>query len=246
MKNNLSALGYVMAGAVFLIALLFFMQHYQQSQLVRAAKNGDMVSMYALGEAYLDGSLGLKPDSDEALRWFGEAVKGKYIPAMIRLAKIYATGEGAPRNAELSFNLYVMAANYGNVEASMMVGRALYTGNGAEMDHGKAIGYLKIAADGNNAEAQELMGEIYFEGKYQDCNVEKARDYLSRAVAQNNEEAKLWLAALDRGEGCKKKDLTPEETIGFTPIPQDEQDKNLFPPPVNGMSSLENAQGSVP
>jgi hypothetical protein len=78
----------------------------------RIEKTGDGGSAELLiAEQYLDGTEGKARDANEAAKWLWEAVAKQNIEATERLADLYLSGEGVPRNCEQARMLLDAAAS---------------------------------------------------------------------------------------------------------------------------------------
>lgn len=82
--------------------------------------------------------------------------------AQYTLGKIYATGEGAPKDDVKSVEWYQKAAERGSNDARYELGRCYYGGRcGLTKDDAKAHEFVQRAADEGHAEAQYLLGGMY-------------------------------------------------------------------------------------
>jgi uncharacterized protein len=70
-----------------------------------------------LGEMYLDGEAG-KPDAEKAAEWLKEAAAARHPVAAYRLAGLYETGTGVPRDLEQARKYYQIAADVGYADAT--------------------------------------------------------------------------------------------------------------------------------
>ncbi len=96
---------------------------------------------------------GCNRDMGLAIQWFDKAAKAGSGRAMMSLAHIYEKGlEGMP-NKEEALKYYVMAANFGMVDAQLKAGMIF-----KEEGHtANAMQYLITAAHNNNKQAQEII-----------------------------------------------------------------------------------------
>ena len=146
-----------------------------------------------LGLMYYNGD-GVAQDFGEAARWFEKAAvlrlgntsaaewerkvaNDTTARAAYFLGRIYAYGQGVPRNITESLNWFTKASDLGSVDAENELG-LLYTGiGGFPRDDSSSATWYRKAADHGDAQAQDNLGSLYEYG---------------RGVPQDYAEAYFW------------------------------------------------------
>jgi len=85
-------------------------------QLTEAAKGGDPVAQFLMGECFSDG-YGMKMDEKGMAAYYTMAAKQNYAPALTALSWIYEMGIYVKENRETAIQLALRAANQGDAEA---------------------------------------------------------------------------------------------------------------------------------
>ncbi len=107
--------------------------------------------------------------------------------AQYSLARIYANGEGVPRNGVEAVRWFRLGADQGDADAQNGLGVMYATGRGVPQDDAEAVGWYRLAADQGNGNAQFRLGGMYKDG---------------RGVPQDDAEAVRWYRlAADQGHG---------------------------------------------
>jgi len=133
-----------------------------------------------LGLMYYNGD-GVAQDFGEAARWFEKAAvlrlrntaaaewerkvaNDTTARAAYFLGRIYAYGQGVPRNITESVNWFTKASDLGSVDAENELG-LLYTGiGGFPRDDSSSATWYRRAADHGDAHAQDNLGSLYAYG----------------------------------------------------------------------------------
>jgi hypothetical protein len=112
------------------------------------------------------------------------------------LDEAYETGP-LPKHMARAARLYRKAAEAGDVDAALALGRILRDGDGVEADPKEAAGWLRMAADAGRAEAQQALAELYREGRGVPKDPARAVGLLRQAAAGDRGEAIAQLRLLD-------------------------------------------------
>jgi TPR repeat protein len=121
--------------------------------------------------------------------------------AQLFLGKMYMSGQGVPRDADLALKWFKAAADEGNAEAQFFLG-AMYLLPSKDVPQG--LKWLRLSADQGMADAQLLLGMAYLKGS---------------DVPHDLVEADMWLElAATRGDqfapsqrDLVEKQMTPEQ-----------------------------------
>ena len=166
---------------------------------------------------YLDGSYGLKKDSDKAFRLAIEAAEYGYAEAQYNLGRCYYNGEGVIQDYAKAVEWYRKAAEQGYVEAvewfhqaaeqgidmaEYDLGNIYYNDKGLLQNKKKAVEWYRKAADQGYAEAQCKLGFCYYHGEGVYQNKRKAVEWYQKAAKRGNAEAQYKLGfCYYHGEG---------------------------------------------
>ena len=87
------------------------------------------------------------------------------VEAQYKLGRIYANGEGVPRNGSEAVRWYRLAADQGNVNAQYRLGNMYADGKGVFRNDVEAVGWYRLAADQGHGGAMFALGAIYKGGE---------------------------------------------------------------------------------
>jgi TPR repeat protein len=176
-----------------------------------------------LGKMSLYG-LGVKQDTNEAIRWFKEVANMRFDPtrdrmpfdprnpsqmnerieATFMLARIYERGiAGTPKNPEEAKKWYAKTIDFGFVPAQNLLGQAWLNGYGGEKSATRALGYFKSAADEGYPTAQYNLARLYYSGDDGVARDPKLAGAYFEAAAKAGHPAALFAVGrmYDQGEG---------------------------------------------
>lgn len=118
--------------------------------LTKAVRAGNTEAQFYLGLLHADSQSPFL-DGPLSLFWFEKAAEKQYLPALIRLGKIYEEGFEneygivAKTNYEKSLEYYTTASDLGSPEGKAHLARMYYLGLGEDEDHAKAYELAKQA-----------------------------------------------------------------------------------------------------
>jgi TPR repeat protein len=121
-------------------------------EVVRRAKAGDPKWQLALGDAYFEGNLQLKDDT-EAIKWIKLASDAGYVPAHVRLGYIYDHVPGTLRDEKLAFSYYYKAAMSGHAESQYEIASRFHEGKGVAVNNVAAYAWANLSAANSNHSA---------------------------------------------------------------------------------------------
>lgn len=158
--------------------------------LRQAAAEDDITALLALGGDYGDdAALGRAVQELEAQAADGDAA------AANRLAKVYSP-KGPLPNAELYLIWLKRAADGGDANAMLNLGRALLDGKIVGRDPERGIAWVRRAATAEDNWAQLELGRRLVRGDEVEQDLERGRMWLEKAAAQGNEKAERELTEL--------------------------------------------------
>jgi TPR repeat protein len=122
--------------------------------LTRSAEMGFATAQATLGMIYFTG-IGVKKDSDKAIKWCALAAGDKLPLGMFYLGMAYSMGDGIPRNNDYGLRWIRAAADRQLTMAQLTLGMKFATGDGTGKNLELAIEWLRRAAvQGKSAEAK--------------------------------------------------------------------------------------------
>ena len=163
---------------------------YDENDLERMAESGGFAEREEI----------LKPDGNEAVKWYQKAAEGGCGEAMERLGELYCHGMYVDKDPGRALELFEKAADMGMKESAYMAALMLDAGEGCQRDEAKALERLRQAAEMDHRKAQTAYGQkLAAAGQYADALrwFEKAAGY---DTAAKRELGDLYL----NGHGVKK------------------------------------------
>jgi TPR repeat protein len=168
----------------------------------KAAKRGDSVAQYYLGELFYEGN-GVAANHKKAVEYYQQSSNACYVPAMQKLAHCFISGIGTQKNEDEGYMLLSALALWKDEEALTLLQSAAASGNPAaefgmsvyywnKNDVDISIDWLEKSADKRNANALYAMA-IRYEGEGDN---EQSLRYFRLAAEQNNAEAQYRLGLL--------------------------------------------------
>ena len=153
------------------------------SWYMKGANQGDVISMWCLGDSYLNGS-GVKQDLVEAVKWFRKAAEKGYHRGQNSLAVRLERGEGVKKDITEAFKWYKKAAEQGFDRAQNNLGDCYYYGRGTSQNLEEALKWYKKAAEQGYDDAQCNLGGCYYYGWGTTINLEEAVKWYKKAAEQ--------------------------------------------------------------
>ncbi len=133
----------------------------------------------------------------DGARLIREAADDGVVVAQYRLAKLYETGQGVPRDLAQSRDWTETAAEAGNVKAMHDLAVFYANGEGGPLNYAGAVQWFRSAAEYGLVDSQFNLGVLYEEGM---------------GVTANQGEALYWYAVAERmgdpGAGAKVAELS--------------------------------------
>jgi TPR repeat protein len=91
--------------------------------LMAAAKLHNPEAQFRLGELYESGLNGVQQDYSEAKKWYEKAASQEYLPAFLKIAKLFENGHGVEKDVDRALKLYVDAEALGESAARQHIER---------------------------------------------------------------------------------------------------------------------------
>jgi len=124
------------------------------------------------------------------------------LQAQVKLARMYETGQGVPKDFSEALKWYKEAADHGNALAQGTLGWFYQYGQGVETNFQTAISWYRKAAEQGQAMSQLNLAVMYDDGIGVPTNKEEAVKWYRLAADQGEPRAQLDLAVMYwRGEG---------------------------------------------
>ena len=162
------------------------------SWYMKGANQGDVISMWWLGNSYLNGS-GVERDEVEAVKWFRKAAEKGYHRGQNSLAVRLERGEGVKKDITEAFKWYKKAAEQGFDRAQGNLGYCYEFGEGTTQNLEEAVKWYKKAAEQGYDIAQCNLGLCYYNGRGTTKNLAEAEKWLEKAAKNGNGLAKTYL-----------------------------------------------------
>lgn len=172
----------------------------------QGAKLNDSFATDTLGLMYLNGVY-VKENVYKAAELFKKAVElyDENTSALINLAKCYRFGTGIAEDKRQAFNLYLKAAELGNLDAMETIGYMFYVGEGTDENEEKAFYWTKRAVDEGNNNAIENLAYHYRHGIGTAQDFSKAVELYTQAAELGKNNARVDLGEMFfSGEGVTK------------------------------------------
>lgn len=161
-----------------------------------AADKGYPVAMYAFGQALMSGTVGVKADAEEAIKYFTLAAEKGHVESMRILGQIYFGGKCGGTDIDKDYSKAL--ACYLNAIESQPANQDYYTvgqlyatgGNGINVDDAKALKYFKAGAFRGDPNALYVLGGAYQTGKLGlKVNYDEARNAFFAAAKKHHQDA---------------------------------------------------------
>lgn len=173
--------------------------------MIDHAFGGDAVAEANLAEVYL-ATQWTKPDVTQHLFWLEQAANLKDPPSLERLADYYQLGLLVAKDPVRALTLRRAAAQAGNVDAEVILGRQYEEGDGVKADPSEALKwYRRAAAQDDPGALDRLIGLLRQGAPGVPKNFAEAARWAKRGAALGDPQAIVDLADLyDHGEGLKR------------------------------------------
>jgi len=189
----------------------------------------------AMAATYSDAQLAYdKKDFATAFAIYRDLAERGDVGAQYALGRMYARGEGVPKDTDQARNWFSKAKTQGNalkaynsgdfatalriyrpladngqVLAEYIIGLMYANGQGVPENYGEAVKWLQKAAEQGEAKAQFSVGVIYFKGLGMPKNPAEASKWYRRAADQGNATALYNLGAMyAKGENVAQDSVT--------------------------------------
>jgi rhodanese-related sulfurtransferase len=116
-----------------------------------------MGNIYRLG-------IDVKPNLNEAIKWYKKAADQNYAPSINNLANMYESGLGVKKNQFKAFDLFKIAAEQNHPEAQHSLAQMYLEGRGIKKDERISTIWLLKSANNGHASAMRQAGVYYWNG----------------------------------------------------------------------------------
>lgn len=155
--------------------------------LEQSISQQNSMAAYALGKAYLEGTVVLQ-DISKAVSLLMTAAKQNNPYAGYLLGKLYYRGEVVPKDVAKALYYLEQSAGQENEFAAYLAGKIYLTEEGTQ-DVIKAIRHLESAWEKGNHCAGYQLGKLYLYGREVEADQEKASAYLTASAEMGNQYA---------------------------------------------------------
>ncbi|MGE4488077.1 MAG: tetratricopeptide repeat protein, partial [Kiritimatiellales bacterium] len=179
------------AGAQYRLAELKFAEACRRQDAAEAFAENTDVRMHNTGQ--------YKALLSAALEWCRQAADSGNPDAQYLLGRLYASGEGVPRNYDEALHCYEMSAAGKNADAMFYLGMMYHAGLGVPKNPDRAVTLYRQAASAGSRGAMFYLANLYRFGRDIEKNSEKGRDtYRKKALAGVNLPVENLLQLKDR------------------------------------------------
>ncbi|MGV8938318.1 MAG: peptidoglycan-binding protein [Allorhizobium sp.] len=154
--------------------------------LVNAAKAGDPLALFEIGDRFTEGR-GVAKDLGEASKWYRLSADKGFAPAQYRLANLLEKGNGVERDIDAARGYYQQAADSGNASAMHNLAVLYASGNGSTQNYEKAAEWFAKAAELGVSDSQFNLAILYARGNGVQPNLETSYKWF--AIAAKNGDA---------------------------------------------------------
>lgn len=171
--------------------------------LQRAAKAGNIQSLFYLGEMYRLG-LGTEKNSTASMNMYKRGADNGNAGCLYGLALLYYNGFGVPKNLETAFSYAKKAADMGFPQACTVVCRLYATGEGTSKDMEQAMAYGEKAFNLGDKTLASALGSEYYSGGNVPIDYSKALMYWTQPDVRYEPKIRMLTAVMlyeGRGTG---------------------------------------------
>ncbi|QZE13452.1 sel1 repeat family protein [Halosquirtibacter laminarini] len=157
------------------------------------ADQNNGMALNALGLIYMKGKISEK-DTLKACQYFTKASEQGVGDAMCNLAKLYRTGRGGiPKNKELAFKYYKMAADINHSIGVFWTGKCYYRGEGTEKNYDEAYKWFLQGEKQETLPAKFRRGVCLFKGRGVEKDREAGIKIIKECLNEGYSHAKVYL-----------------------------------------------------
>ena len=156
-------------------------------------------------------------DYATALAGFQNYAEQGNAAAQLRFGRMYANGEGVPKDDAEAVRWYRLAAEQGTATAQFYLGVMYDNGKGVPEDDAEAVRWYRLAAEQGTAAAQFNLGLMYDNGEgVPEDDVTEAYAWFNIAAEQGSAAAQFDLALMyANGKEYVAKHMTPRRRGGL-------------------------------
>jgi uncharacterized protein len=187
--------------------------------LTRSAEMGFSTAQATLGMIYFTG-IGVKKDSDKAIKWCARSAGDKLPLGMFYLGMAYSIGDGIPTNEDYALRWIRAAADRQLTMAQLTLGMKLATGDGTKKNVELAVQWLRRAAVQGKSDEAKLQLRRY------ENLLMRMRNPPAAYVPDEQEESAIQLAQKKILPGTHEKPPPPpKKKIPESPTPYVQAEK---------------------
>ncbi|MBS0287914.1 MAG: sel1 repeat family protein [Proteobacteria bacterium] len=180
-------------------------QDYEQAAMwyKKAALLGSACAQYQLG-AMFTSATGLSHNSKAGFYWLEQSAIQNFSPAQSLLGRLLMSTH-EKYNFNQAHTWLQKAAQNGDAQASLTLGKMYRYGDGVPQDFKQAAKYFHQAALGGSVQGQAYLGMCYQQGLGMPKNYALAAKWYQQAAKQGNAQAQFNLSTLyQEGKGVNK------------------------------------------
>ena len=174
------------------------------------ASNGDAAAMTEIGNRYANGSRGLSPQPEKAVRWYQAAADAGSLVGARCLAQCYYWGKGIEEDEKKALEIVTPAAEAGDPDAMALMGWLLCSSTVVPRDYPRAADLLEQTVQKNCTAAKYGLALCYAEGNGRPFDPGLALHLIREAVGEGDGNACYFLASWHLS-GC---DMFADKAVG--------------------------------
>ena len=165
--------------------------------LRKAAKQGNPLAQFDLGEMYYYKGRGVPKDKVKAAKWYHKAAEQGWDLAQYRLGEMYYRGEGVPKNYAEAVKWWREAAEQGHAGAQYGLGKMYYKGQGVPKNEVEGYAWFLSAKANGDKKASKAVSIL--EKRLTAEQIEKGQARAAELHRLNTGEVKWWREGAGQG-----------------------------------------------
>ncbi len=164
----------------------------------------------------LSRGVGVKADTEEAVRLYKKTAEAGHHAAMFELGRMYEMGFGVEKDEKVASEWYAKAANAGKPTAMHSLGYMYQSGRGVPKDPKEAVRWFTKAAEAGDRFSMVGLGLAYSSGNGVEADAQKAVEWYTKGANAGYPFAMSCLGILyelGSGSGPKAVPRDPQKAI---------------------------------
>lgn len=175
-------------------------ERYQDAlkEFLRPTHKANPLANYWIGNLHFYG-LGVKQDTQAALKWLHKSARLEHAPAMTLLGVIHLSGRTGIIKPKLARGWFEKASKKGELFALLKMGEIYTSGLGVPANPKIGMRYVKKAAKAGSLEAQFILAQAHLKGIGVKKDPRQALFWLKRSATNQHAPSIELLKELEKG-----------------------------------------------